>query len=34
MIKEDIKWHDDKWNYIEIRWKKYYENLWEEKWLW
>ena len=36
-IKEDIKWKDDKWNYIEIRWNKYYDSKnsirnWE--WLW
>ena len=33
-INEDIKWKDNKWKFIEIRWKKYYENLWNERWLW
>ena len=33
-IQEKIKWKDDKWNYIEVRWKRFYEYLWNEEWLW
>ncbi len=36
IIRDDIKWRDDKWNYIEIKWNRYYQ--WglsrNNEWLW
>ena len=31
-IKESIKWEDENWKYIIVRWEKYYENI--TNWLW
>ncbi len=36
VIKEEIKWKDEKGDYIEIRWNKYYDWNWngDGEWLW